>query len=277
LLNILTIDLEEWYHPEYVRDDAASSREDHSLQDLQESLELLEKHNTRATFFVLGEIAKKHPELIKRIERKEHEIAFHGYFHEPLSSKTAQTLQSEIDEFKAVLGRNCLGFRAPSFSLNNDTKWALDVLEKNEFKYDSSIFPASTPLYGVRKAPTRPYKPSHDNVSVEDKNTKLWEFPLHVSSYILLRLPMAGGFYLRFFPPNIIIRSIKKSNTNGFPAVIFAHTWELNPQIPKLKLGFYRSFVTYHNLDKTAARLDKVLSKFEFTSVQNYMTNKGLW
>lgn len=277
MLNILTIDLEEWYHPEYVRDNVSSNTEDHSLDDLPRTLELLEKHHVQATFFVLGEIAKKHPELIKQIERKEHEIAFHGYFHELLSNKTAQTLQSEIDEFRAVLGRNCSGFRAPSFSLNNETKWALSVLEKNAFKYDSSIFPANTPLYGVGNAPTKPYRPSHKDVSVEDDNTKLWEFPLHISSYTLLRLPMAGGFYLRFFPLSLIIRSIKKSNTNGNPAVIFAHTWELNPQTPKLKLGLYKSFVTYHNLEKTAARLDKVLSEFEFTSVQNYMTDKGLW
>jgi polysaccharide deacetylase family protein (PEP-CTERM system associated) len=278
LLNILTIDLEEWYHPEYVRDKAASSnREDYSLRDLQRSLDLLEKHHAQATFFVLGETAKKHPALIKQIEERDHEIAFHGYFHELLSSKTAQMLQSEIDTFQAVLGRDCSGFRAPSFSLNNDTKWALDVLEKNRFKYDSSIFPASTPLYGVGNAPTKPYKPSHDDVSVEDENTKLWEFPPHVSSHALLRLPMAGGFYIRFFPVDMTIRSIEKSNRDGHPAVMFVHTWELNPQTPKLKLGIYRSFVTYHNLDKTAARLDKVLSRFEFTSVQNYMIDKGLW
>lgn len=277
MLNILTIDLEEWYHPEYVRDRAAPKRDDHSLHDLQRTLELLENHRVQTTFFMLGEITKKHPELIKQIDTKEHEIAFHGYFHELLSSKTAQTLQLEIDEFQAVLGRNCSGFRAPSFSLNNDTKWALDVLQKNEFKYDSSIFPANTPLYGVGNAPTRPYKPSHVDVSVEDENAKLWEFPPHISSYTLFRLPMAGGFYLRFFPLNMIIRSIEKSNKNGQPAVIFVHTWELNPQTPKLKLGFYRSFVTYHNLEKTATRLDKMLSKFEFTSVENYMKDKGLW
>lgn len=277
MLNILTLDLEEWYHPEYVRGNTPLDRIDNSLCDLQKSLELLEKHRIQATFFLVGEIANKHPELIKQIEKNRHEIAFHGYYHELLSTKTVETLQSEISEFQAVLGRKCSGFRAPSFSLNNNTKWALKVLEENEFKYDSSIFPANTPLYGVGNAPTGPYKPSYDDVSVEDPNTKLWEFPLNISSYFFVRLPMAGGFYLRFFPLNMTIRSIKKSNANGHPAVMFAHTWELNPQTPKLKLGLYRSFVTYHNLDKTAARLDKVLSKFEFTSVQNYMKDKGLW
>lgn len=238
-------------------------------------MELLGKHNIQATFFVVGEIAKKHPDLIKQIEENGHEVAFHSYYHEPLSSKTAETLQLEINEFQTVIGKSCVGFRAPSFSLNNETKWALDVLEKNHFKYDSSIFPANTPLYGIGNAPTRPYKPSHNDVSVEDEDTKLWEFPLHVSSHVLFRLPMAGGFYLRFFPLSLIVRSIKKANKDGRPAVMFIHTWELNPETPKLKLGHYKSFVTYQNLSKTATKLDQMLSQIEFTSVQNYMTEKG--
>jgi len=276
LLNILTIDFEEWYHPEYVRDKAKSSREDYSSQDLQKTFELLEKHDCTATFFVLGEIAKKHPNLITQIEKIGCEIAFHGYDHQPLSQKTAVTLRQEVNEFRAAIGKGCVGFRAPSFSLNNDTKWALDVLEESEFKYDSSIFPASTPLYGVRHAPTKPYKPSHADVGVEDERAKLWEFPLHVYSSPVLRLPMAGGFYLRFFPLNLIVRSIKKANKNGRPAVVFVHTWELNLETPKLRLGPYKSFVTYHNLEKTTSRLDRILSKFEFTSIQNYMKEKGL-
>jgi len=276
LLNILTIDLEEWYHPEYVRDKAASNREDNSSQDLLKTFELLDKHNTQATFFVVGEIAKKHPDLIKQIGEKGHEVAFHSYNHEPLSSKTTEALQLEINEFQTVTGKSCAGFRAPSFSLNNETKWALDVLEKNQFEYDSSIFPANTPLYGIGNAPTRPYKPSHNDICVEDNETKLWEFPLHVSSHVLFRLPMAGGFYLRFFPRSLIVRSIKKANKEEHPAVMFVHTWELNPETPKLKLGLYRSFVTYHNLRKTETRLDQMLSKFEFTSVKAYMKEKGL-
>jgi len=276
LLNILTIDFEEWYHPEYVKHNAALNRKDYSSQGLGKAFELLEKHNCIATFFVVGEIAKKHPEFIKQIEEKGHEVAFHGYFHEPLSQKTADTLRWEINEFRSAIGKSCIGFRAPSFSLNQTTKWALDVLEENEFKYDSSIFPASTPLYGLSRAPTKPYKPSHDNVSVEDKETRLWEFPLHVYSSRILRLPMAGGFYLRFFPLRLIMRSIKKANNDECPAVVFVHTWELDPKTPKLKLGLYKSFVTYHNLEKTASRLEQMLSNFEFTSVQNYMKEKGL-
>ncbi len=277
LLNILTIDFEEWYHPEYVRGKYTKNKtNDAGTPSLSETLDLLEKQRTEATFFVVGEIAQKQPEFIEQIKEKGHEVGFHGHDHEPLWRKNAETLKSEIDDFRTVTGKSCIGFRAPSFSLNNDTKWALNVLEESDFKYDSSIFPATTPLYGMGQAPTQPYKPSREDVSVEDEKARLWEFPLHVYSSSILRLPMAGGFYLRFFPLRFLMRSIKKANKNGRPAVLFVHTWELSPETPKLKLGLYRSFVTYHNLEKTAPKLDKILTQFGFTSVQNYMKEKGL-
>jgi len=276
-LNILTVDFEEWYHPEYVKDKCPESKEDNALHDLSETLNLLEKHKLAATFFIVGEIVQKSPALIEQIKQGGHEVGFHGIDHEPLRMKDFNKLTSEIKEFNALINGNCIGFRAPSFSLNNKTKWALEVLAKNGFKYDSSIFPVRTPLYGVRHAPTHPYKPSHEDISIEDEENTLWEFPLHIYSASILRLPMAGGFYLRFFPLELINKSIKKANREGRPAVLFIHTWELNPKMPKLKLGLYKSFVTYHNIEKTASRLDQILSQFEFTSVRNYMIDKGLW
>lgn len=276
MLNILTIDVEEWYHAEYVRKNADLNPTDSSSQNLQTTIELLKKHETLATFFLVGEIAKKQPDVVRQIEENGHEVAFHGYYHEPLSSKTPETLQQEIDEFQNATGKRCGGFRAPSFSLNDGTKWALDVLEKNKFKYDSSIFPAITPLYGVGNAPTKPYKPSHDNISAEDDNAQLWEFPLHVMSHGFFRVPMAGGFYLRLFPLSLIVRSIKQANKADHPAVMFIHTWELSSETPRLQLGYYRSFVTYHNLSQVAAKLDRMLSKVQFTSIEDYMMKKGL-
>jgi polysaccharide deacetylase family protein (PEP-CTERM system associated) len=276
LLNILTVDFEEWHHPEYVRDKCSESKESNASNDLCETLSLLEKHGKEATFFVVGEIAQKDPSLIKQIRGKGHEVGFHGFDHVPLWNKNAETLELEIKKFRAIADNSCIGFRAPSFSLNNKTKWALSTLTENGFRYDSSIFPASTPLYGVRNAPIRPYKPSCEDVSIESEKTTLWEFPLHVYSTPILRLPLAGGFYLRFFPLRLIKKSIKKANEDGRPAVLFVHTWELNPKTPKLKLGPYRGFVTYHNLEKTAQKLDQLLSQFEFTSVRNYMKEQGL-
>ena len=275
-MNILTIDVEEWYHPEYVRDRCPEKKEDGAFQALGETLGLLEKHGKEATFFVVGEIAQTNPALVEQIRGRGHEVGFHGFDHEPLWKKDAETLRLEINKFRTVVGGICVGYRAPSFSLSNKTNWALSVLAENGFSYDSSVFPASTPLYGVRNAPVKPYKPSSEDVSVEDEKNTLWEFPLHVYFTPLLRIPMAGGFYLRFFPLRLIKKSIDKANEAGRPAVLFVHTWELNPKTPKLKLGPYKSFVTYHNLEKTALRLDQILAQFEFTSVRNYMKEQGL-
>jgi polysaccharide deacetylase family protein (PEP-CTERM system associated) len=220
----------------------------------------------------VGELAEKHPEIIKSIKENNHEIAFHGYHHEPLWNLDADTLRAEIEKFNSLIGEKCSGFRAPSFSLNNKTRWALKVLEDSGSQYDSSLFPTKT-LHGVWGAPTIPYKPSHENVTEKDENAKLWEFPLLVYKLRGIKVPVAGGFYMRFFPVNLTARTIKKLNQKGFPAVIFFHNWELDPETPKLKLGLYKYFVTYHKLKETSKKLERLLSKFQFTSIKEYMEN----
>lgn len=276
LFNILTVDLEEWYHPEYVRNKTPLYKEERIQHSLKITLDLLNRRNLKATFFVVGELAEKHPEIIKDIREKGHEIAFHGYYHKPLWNLNADTLRGEIRKFNFLVGEKCTGFRAPSFSLSNKTRWALKVLEDSKYCYDSSLFPAKTPLYGVWDAPTIPYKPSYENIAKRDQNAKLWEFPLFVYNLKGIRIPVAGGFYMRFFSVNLISKAIRRLNQKGFPAVIFFHNWELDPETPRLRLGLYRYFVTYHKLKETQKKLEKLLSKVQFTSFQDYMKKQGL-
>jgi len=273
--NILTIDLEEWYHPEYVKNKSPKNKEERLTKSLDKTLQMLNEQNVNATFFVVGELAEKTPEIIEKISRNEHEVAFHGYHHEPLWNLNAETLELEIRKFNSFTKEKCLGFRAPSFSLNNKTKWVLKVLDSAGYQYDSSVFPAATLLYGVRRAPVRPYKPSFENLAKEDENVKLWEFPLLVYPLARLRIPVAGGFYLRFFPVNLVKRAIKKVNKQGFPAVMFFHNWELDSETPRLNLGPYKSFVTYHKIKKTEEKLKSILSAFNFVSFRNYMEVVG--
>jgi len=274
--NILSIDLEEWYHPQYVKSKVQGNKEERITHSLNKTLHLLNEYKVNVTFFVVGEIAEKRSELIEKISKNEHEIAFHGYHHEPLWKLNRETLQHEIERFRVLTREKCLGFRAPSFSLNNETKWALKVLENAGFKYDSSVFPTKTFLYGVPRAPMRPYKPSHENIAEEDEDAKLWEFPLLVYTMAGFRIPIAGGFYLRFFPLDLMKDAIKRMNKYGFPAVIYVHNWELDVGTPKLKLGPYKSFVTYYNIKETARRLKHLLSNFRFTSFRNYIEKIGL-
>jgi len=275
LLNILTVDFEEWHHPEYVRDKALEPKADQAAQDIEQALKLLEEHTVEATFFVVGETVEKHPELLHTIKEKGHEIAFHSYDHKPLWNKDAKILEEEINRIKSIVS-DLIGFRAPSFSLNNKTRWALEVLDRTGLKYDSSVFPIKTPLYGVSGAPLRPYRLCYNDVAQEDDRSKLWEFPPLVYDLYGAKLPLAGGFYLRFFPTGLIERAIRKANKNERPAVLYCHTWELNPHTPRLKLGLYRSFVTYHNLEKAYGRMSQILSQFKFASIRSYIENSGL-
>jgi len=271
LLNILTVDLEEWYHPEYVKNKTQAHKEERIQHSLKITLDLLARRSLNATFFVVGELAERHPEIIKQIRENGHEIGFHGYHHEPLWNLNIKMLRSELEKFNSLIGEKCNGFRAPSFSLSNKTKWALRVLESLGCKYDSSLFPAKTPLYGVWNAPTKPYKPSHKNVVEKDENSKLWEFPLLVYTLKGIKVPVAGGFYMRFFSVGLIAKAIKKLNQQEIPAVIFFHNWELDQETPRLKLGLYRYFVTYHKLKDMSKKLEDLLSKFKFVSIKEYM------
>lgn len=268
--------MEEWHHPEYVRYRAPLEKEEHITKSLKKTLDLLQERNIKATYFILGELAESHPEIVERITEKEHEIASHGYNHEPLFRKNAGLFKQELENFRGAVNSKCIGFRAPSFSLNNKTKWALKVLESAGFKYDSSVFPVKVPLYGVQGAPIRPYRPSMIDVSKEDETSDLWEFPPLVYTLAGLRIPAGGGFYLRFLPLSLVKRAIRKLNKHGSPAVLFFHSWELDNETPRLKIGLYKSFVTYHNLEEMAKKLGSVMSEFEFTSFREYMEENGL-
>ena len=275
--NILGVDVEEWYHPEYVKSKAPKNREERVSQGLIETLHLLREHNVDATFFIVGELAEKHPELMEKIMENGHEIAFHGYYHDPLWASSPGVFRREVVRFnsivRSVTGEKCLGFRAPSYSIDNRTVWALDILEKAGYLYDSSVFPMKTPLYGVSSAPITPYYPSSRNIVEQDKSRKLIEFPALVYPVMGFRIPAAGGFYLRLLPSFIIRKAVKKMNKRGFPAVLSFHTWEVDSGTPRLNLGLMKSFVTYYDLDATKKKLKYLLSSFQFEGFRYYIEN----
>ncbi len=217
---------------------------------------------------------------MKQITDYGHEVAFHSYYHNPLWASNSKALKDEAVKFNSIAlsatGHACLGFRAPSYSLDNRTKWALKVLNDVGYKYDSSIFPIKTPLYGESSAPIIPYHPSWRNVTKIDDSETLIEFPALVYSIMGFRIPAAGGFYLRLLPVSFLKSAIRKINRLGFPAVISFHTWELDPEIPRLRLGHAKSFVTYHNIRTAMNRLSNLLSDFKFTGFRDYLLKNRL-
>jgi len=267
--NILSVDVEEVFHGEYTRQyrQGLCYRTPDNIPLI---LRTLEEYNAKSTFFVVGEIAEKFPEVINMILGKGHEVAFHGWTHEPLWRLTPERFRKEVKAFKK-LHPVCIGFRAPSFSLNNKTKWALKILQEEGFKYDSSIFPVWTPLYGTYKAPTHSYHPSLANITEEDGNCSIIEFPLAIYELLGLKIPVAGGLWLRLWNLGLIKRGIKKINDKGFPAVIYIHNWELDEKTPKIPAGILGRFQVYHNLNKAKQKLASLLSEFKFTNFSTYI------
>jgi len=193
-------------------------------------------------------------------------------YHKKLDISTKEEFTHEIIDFARITNKRSKGFRAPTFSLNHNTSWALDVLVENNYLYDSSIVPAKTRLYGVPDADTKPYRISSKKIAENDHDSRLLEFPLMVGRFFGKKIPAGGGFYLRFLPINTIENAIKKYESENKPATFYIHSWELTPEyMPKLALPFSHRFITYHNLYKAMPKMDSLVKKFQFTSFEKYL------
>jgi len=281
MINALSIDLEYWYSPELVRKHVTSPPEGdgQTMEAVTPILNLLDKYNTKATFFVLGTVAERYPELVKAIFEKGHEIASHGYSHKRLHDLERAEFEQEIKRasglLESITGQKPVGFRAPSFSLDNSTKWGIDVLVKYGFKYDSSIFPIKTMLYGVPEAPLHPYRLSMIDVSKEDDKGDITEFPLTVIK-LGRNIPISGGFYFRALPLWFLKWMIKKVNRTR-PAMLYLHPWEMYSRTPRLKnLPFSSKFITYWGIGSALKKLEGLLKVFQFTQVREVLEMEGL-
>ena len=273
-MNLLGIDFEEWIHPELIQKYLTTKNNELSVVNgIDKILDLLRTHDTYATFFMVGELLEAKPELLDKILNGGHEIAFHTMHHNRLDSmKNKQEFVDELKKFAELTSNKSKGFRAPSFSLNYSSAWAIDALVENNYQYDSSIVPVKTKLYGIANADTKPYKISSDKLDGNDPNGKMLEFPLLTTTIFGKKIPAGGGFYLRSLPLKIIKSAIKNCNKDDYPATFYIHSWELTPEfMPKISLPFVDSFITYHNLDKAFLKMDKIIKEFKFTSFERFI------
>jgi len=219
-VSILTFDLEFWYNSDFIKRHLprnCDNLDDMVLDSTNQLLILLRKNKTKATFFVLGSLAEKYPEIIVQIAKDGHEIASHGYSHKVISKLTPVEFESEIKKSVKILndivGKKPIGFRAPIFSLNNDTKWAIRILKKYGFRYDSSVFPSRTQPFLGGDVSSTVYPLSEEDVFLADAKGRFLELPLAVYEGIPgLKIPIAGGFYFRLFPFPILERMISYRN-----------------------------------------------------------------
>ena len=266
--NIMSIDLED-----YFCDLPFSSWPNYPsrvVQTTETILELLTKYKVTATFFTLGYIADKYPELIEKIVSLGHEIASHSYSHIDLR-KTSKTniesdLKKSISSLEKTSGEKVLGFRAPFFSISKQNLDIFNIIEKY-FKYDSSIFPVNTPLYGISSAPRFPYRFSSESPLEKKSNGKLLELPpttLKIPVYG--NLPIAGGFYLRFLPLSLIKYGINKLNKIDQSAMFYIHPKDLDVNMPKIDSY---SWHYYYNLKNGENKFESLLKNFKFSSVRD--------
>lgn len=270
--NFFTVDVEEYFQVRAL--ESAVSREEWTWRPSRVSasidrlLEVLERHNARGTFFVLGWIARHRPEVVRAIATAGHEIASHGFWHERVTVHDPDSFREDAraskQELQDVVGREILGYRAPNFSIVPGLEWAFDVLLEEGYTYDSSLFPIRRRGYGYPNARSFPHV-------IQRPSGGLAEFPLATTSLFGYRIPAAGGGYLRHFPLAIIRRAFKEANDRGEPSTFYIHPWEIDPEQPRLPVSALNRVRHYRGLDGTLARINQLLAEFSFSTIASYL------
>lgn len=277
--NALTIDVEDFFHVAALSRSIPVTEWDNMTCRVEKNtgllLDLFERHQARATFFVLGWVAERYPALIKRIHAAGHEIASHGYSHQLIYSQTKDVFRAETLKSKQLLeditGDAILGYRAASYSITNKSLWALDILAEAGFKYDSSIFPVHHDNYGIPGSPTVPH------ILETPAGHSLIEYPLTTYRLLGQSLPVAGGGYFRLYPYWLSKYFYRKINQSGNPFVFYLHPWEVDPDQPRVKASWFSEFRHYNNLDKCEQRLTNLLKDFTFITMDEKLAELSLY
>jgi polysaccharide deacetylase family protein (PEP-CTERM system associated) len=265
-----TVDLEEYFQVSAFESRVARAEWDRFESRLAGQvtllLDLLARHETRATFFVLGWVAERQAELIRAIARAGHEIASHGWDHARVTHQTPLQFRTSVRRTKDVLenvsGAPVLGFRAPSFSIVPGLEWALDILIEEGYRYDSSLFPIRRPGYGYPGAVPDPHW-------LERPAGRIAEIPPTTLSWCGLRLPAAGGAYFRLLPYGVVRAAFRQGDRCGVPGTFYIHPWELDPAQPRLDVSWLTRVRHYGGLRGTAQRLERLLTEFQFTAIRD--------
>ena len=276
----MTIDVEDYFHVSAFAKaikpsewDNWPSRVEHNTRSL---LELFAEQNVKATFFVLGWVTERFPNLVKEIDEQGHEIASHGYSHQLVYNQSPEVFREETAKSKQLLEdiiqRPVVGYRAASYSITEKSFWALDILAELGFTWDSSIFPVHHDRYGVAGSPTQPY------TIYTPSGATLLEFPLTTAHVLGMPIPAAGGGYFRQYPYALSKWLFKTASENGEKSLIFyLHPWEIDPEQPRIPdAGWLSNFRHYTNLSRCNSRLRSMLQDFEFTTVENVLKDSDV-
>jgi polysaccharide deacetylase family protein (PEP-CTERM system associated) len=241
--------------------------------DLDRMLALLAESGTRGTFFVLGCVAREHPAMVRRIAAAGHEVASHGMSHRMVTELTPDEMRAEVVDSRALLEdlaqQRVEGYRAPSYTIEPSTRWALEVLADAGYRYDSSIFPIRGRRYGYPDGPTRPTRLAAGGAT-------LAEFPLTTLGAGGLRVPVLAGSYLRLLPTWMSAGALQYLKQLRQPAVINIHTWEIDPGQPTVGPSRRKKWTHYARIGSTPGTLRRLLSMTRFSTIANRLRDLGV-
>lgn len=269
---VLSVDVEDYFQVEaFAR---CVSREEWDqypsrvVENTQRLLDLFDEERSMGTFFVLGWVADKFPQLVREIQKRGHELACHSFWHRPVFTLNEQTFRQDLRDARTAIeqaaGERIYGYRAPSWSITRKSLWALDILAEEGFTYDSSIYPIRHDLYGIPDANRVPYQIQGAN------GGNLTEFPPSTVQICGTNFPAAGGGYLRILPLWYTEWALSRlSQETGQTPVVYLHPWEVDPQQPRINAAWKSRFRHYTNLQSMEPRLRHLLRTRPFQPFRN--------
>jgi polysaccharide deacetylase family protein (PEP-CTERM system associated) len=271
--NAFTVDVEDYYQVSGFEDRICRSQWDKLESRVERStdqiLSLMDETGIRGTFFILGWVAERFPQLVKRIAAADHEIASHGYWHKLVYQQTPEEFAKDIADSCDAIANACgfrpTAYRAPSFSITRESLWALDILVELGFTCDSSVFPIrGHHRYGVPNA----------KLQIHERDTAagpIKEFPPSIARLAKAQLPVGGG-YFRLLPLRMTVHAVRSIEKQGRPVMFYIHPWEIDPEQPRIGgLSRSTSFRHYIGLERTEGKLRKLIGKFDFGTMTQAM------
>lgn len=268
MFNALSFDVEEWFQvdcfSELIPPSHWEQQESRIVESTMKILRLLRHHESRATFFVLGVIAEQQPQLVKKIAKEGHEIATHGYSHQLVYNQSPKEFEKDlirsIHILEDITGQHVIGYRAPFWSITSKTQWVWDILWRNGIRYDSSIYPIHL-QHGMPEAPRFNHRMGNGIVEIPLSTLRIFNF----------NIPVGGGASFRILPYWITFWAIRKINLKGHPAIVYIHSWELDPLHPRLSVNLGTYILHYAFLRGIERKLTRLLTQFSFVPMQNLL------
>lgn len=280
ITHAMTVDVEDYYHVaafgQVIRPDEWDQWPSRVEANTDRLLQLFDDAGIHITFFILGWVAERYPELVKRIHQQGHEIASHGFSHQLIYRQTPEVFRQETARSKQILeeltGEAILGYRAASYSITRKSLWALEILSELGFTWDSSIFPTRHDNYGIPGSPEEPYR------LITESGKTLTEFPLTTAKVFGQAIPAAGGGYFRQYPYVLSRWLFDRASLNQtMPRIFYLHPWEIDPEQPRVpNASWFSNFRHYTNLDRCLPRLERMIQDFKFGTISQSLGSMSI-